>query len=88
MEKRNIIQIIQPTKCKNFTSLLLDVYAWLNMFRVSPRPSSEAYNCTKSLWFYMPLERRGWSGVGRGLPDHDQHRSNRFSPTACKTRGF
>jgi hypothetical protein len=34
------------------TSLLLDVYVWLNMFRVPLRPSSGAYNCTISLWFY------------------------------------
>jgi len=46
------IQINQPTRCSIFTSLLLDVYVWLNMFRVSPRPSSGAYNCTRSLWFY------------------------------------
>jgi hypothetical protein len=24
----------------------------LNMFRVPPRPSSGAYNCISSLWFY------------------------------------
>jgi len=41
------IQIIQPMKCNSFTSLLLDVYVWLNMFRASPRPSSGAYNCTR-----------------------------------------
>ena len=46
------IQIIQPTRCNSFTSLLLDVYVWLNMFRVSPHPSSGGYNCTRSLWFY------------------------------------
>jgi len=46
------IQIIQPTRCKNFTSLLLDFYVWLNMFRASPLPSSGANNCTRSLWFY------------------------------------
>jgi len=55
---------------------------WLNMFRASSRPSSGAYNCTRSLWF-LPLERGGWSVVGRGLADHDheQQRSSRFSPT-------
>jgi hypothetical protein len=26
------------------------------------------------------LESGGWSVVGRGLPDHDQRRSNRHSP--------
>jgi len=31
---------------------LLDVYVWLNMFRALPRPSSGAYNCISSLWFY------------------------------------
>ena len=45
-------QIYQPTRCNSFTSLLLDVYVWLNMFREPLRPSSGAYNCTKSLWFY------------------------------------
>jgi len=47
-----IIQIIQPTRCNSFTSLLLDVYVWLNMFRASPHPSLGAYNCIRSLWFY------------------------------------
>jgi hypothetical protein len=26
----------------------------------------------------LPLERKGWSVVGRGLADHDQQRSSRF----------
>jgi hypothetical protein len=47
------IQVIQPTRRNSFTSLLLDVYVWLNMFRASSRPSSGAYNCTKSPWFYL-----------------------------------
>ena len=34
------IQIKQPTKCHNFSSLLLDAYLELNMFRESSRPSS------------------------------------------------
>jgi len=72
-----LIQIIQPTRCNSFTSLLLDVYVWLNMFRASPRPPSGAYNCTRSLWFYHWGEATGtlWSG----LPDYDQQRSNCFS---------
>ena len=36
------IQINQPTRCNNFSSLLLDVYVQLNMFRASSRPSSGA----------------------------------------------
>jgi len=32
------IQIHQPTSCNNFSSLLLDVYVQLNVFRVSSRP--------------------------------------------------
>ena len=36
------IQIYQPTGCKNFSSLLLDVYVQLNMFRASSRPLSGA----------------------------------------------
>jgi len=46
------IQINQPTRCNSFTSLLLDVYVWLNMFQAPLRPSSGVYNCTRSLWFY------------------------------------
>jgi hypothetical protein len=46
------IQINYPTRCNNFTSLLLEIYVWLNMFRMLPRPSSGAYNCISSLWFY------------------------------------
>ena len=66
------IQIIQPTICSIFTSLLLDVYVWLRMFRASPRPSSGAYNCTGSLWFYRLREAAGALLVVV---------SNRFSPT-------
>jgi len=36
------LQINQPTRCNNFSSLLLDVYVQLNLFRVSSRPSSRA----------------------------------------------
>jgi len=46
------IKINQPTRCNSFTSVLLDVYVWLNMFRAPLRPSSGAYNCTRSLLFY------------------------------------
>jgi hypothetical protein len=53
------IQLMQPTRCNSFTSLLPDVYVWLNMFQASPRPSSGAYNCTRSLWFYCWREVAG-----------------------------
>jgi hypothetical protein len=36
----------------------------LNMFRAPPRPSSGAYNCINSLWFYL-----GSNLGGRGLAD-------------------
>ena len=42
-----------------FTSLLPEVYMCLNMFRASPRPSSGAYNYTRSLWFYRWREAVG-----------------------------
>jgi len=50
------------------------------MFRAFPRPSLGAYNCISSLWF-LALVRGASSVVGRGLPDHDQQRSNRHRPT-------
>jgi hypothetical protein len=54
-----MIQIIQPRRYNSFTSLLPDIYVWLNMFQASPRPSSVAYNCTRSLWFYRWREVAG-----------------------------
>jgi len=47
------------------------------MFRAPPRPSSGAYNCINSLWFYR------WSVVVAALlvVEHDQQRSNRHAPT-------
>jgi hypothetical protein len=50
--RKYTIQINQPTRRNSFTSLLLDVYVWLNMFRSPPRPSSGARICTSNLWFY------------------------------------
>jgi len=50
------------------------------MFRAIPRPSSGAYNCISSLWFYR-WTVGGSSVVGRGLPDHDQQRCYRHAPT-------
>jgi hypothetical protein len=47
-----MIQINQPTRRNSFTSLLLNVYEWLNMSRASLRPSLGAYNRTSNLWFY------------------------------------
>ena len=47
------IQINQPTRCNNFSSLLLDVYVQLNMFRGCPHAHhQELNNCSSSLWFY------------------------------------
>ena len=56
-----MIQINKPTICNSFTSLLLDVYVCFNVFRALPRPSSGAYNCISSLWFYR------WSVVVAAL---------------------
>jgi hypothetical protein len=75
-------QINQPTSCNSFTSSLLDVYVQLNMFRPSPRPSSGAYKCSSSLWFYR------WSVVVAALLfvvwPVTTLRSPRYN---CKTRG-
>ena len=53
------IQVNQLTRCSSFTGLLLDVYVWLNMFQAPLRPSSRAYNCIRSLWFYRSSEAVG-----------------------------
>ena len=57
-------QINQPTRCKNFSSLLFDVYVKLNMFRASSRPSSGAQQLQQQP-LVLPLERGGSSAVGR-----------------------
>ena len=68
------IQINQPTRCKNFSSLLLDVCLQLNMFRASSRPSSGAQQLRQHP-LVLPSERGDSSAVGRGRacrPDHYQ----------------
>jgi len=69
------IQINQPTRCSSFTSLLLDVYVWLNVFWASLCPSSGAYKCPSNLWFYRwKVEVAALLVVVWHLPDHDQQR--------------
>jgi hypothetical protein len=77
------IQINQPTRYKNFSSLLLDVYIQLNTFRASPRPSSGAQQVQYHP-LVLPLERGGSGAVGRGRasrPDHDQQHCYHHTPT-------
>jgi len=45
------------------------------MFRALPRPSSGAYNCISTLWFYH------WSVEVAALPDHNQQRCYHQAPT-------
>ena len=66
--KKRAIQMNQPTRCDNFSSLLLDVYVQLTMFRASSRPSSGAQQLQ---WqpLVLPLEGGDSSAVGRGRAD-------------------
>jgi hypothetical protein len=59
------IQMNQPTRCNNFSSLLLDVHLQLNMFRVSSRPSSGAQQLQQQ-HLVLQLECGGGSVVGHG----------------------
>jgi hypothetical protein len=66
-------QINQPTRCDNFSSLLLDVYVQLNVLRASSRPLSGAELQEQPL--FLPLERGESSAVGcgqAGRTDHNQ----------------
>ena len=77
------IQINQPTRCNNLSSLLLDVYVRLNMFRAPLRPSLEAQQLQKQP-LVLPLECGGISAVGHGRagwPDHDQQYCYHHAPT-------
>jgi hypothetical protein len=85
----HLIQINQPTRCKNFSSLLLNVYVQLNMFREFSPPSSGAQTTAIAV-SGLPLERGGSSAVGRGRagrPDHDQqhyyHHDPKVKPEAA-----
>jgi hypothetical protein len=59
-----LIQINQPTRCNNFSSLLLDVYLQINMFQVSSRPSSGAQQLHQQP-LVLPSERGDSSAVSR-----------------------
>jgi hypothetical protein len=76
-------QINQPTRCNNFSSLLLDVYSYvqLNMFRASSRPSSGAQQLQHQQLLVLPLERGGSSAVCSGRPDHDEQHCYHHTPT-------
>jgi hypothetical protein len=62
---QHTIQINQPTRCNDFSSLLLEIYVQLNMFRSSSRPSSEATTNAVAT-SGLPLELGDNSAVGRG----------------------
>ena len=64
----------QPTRCSNFSSLLLVVQIQLNMFRASSCPSSGS-TTTAVAASGLPSELGDSSAVGRGRagrPDHKQ----------------
>jgi hypothetical protein len=65
------IQIHQPTRCNNFSSLLLGVYVQLNMFQASSCPSSGATTIAVAA-SGLPPELGASSAVARGRPDHEQ----------------
>jgi hypothetical protein len=69
------IQINQPTSCNSFTSLLLDVYVWLNIFRAPLFHHQERTTALGASGFTVGEGRVGallvvvWQD---NLPDHDQ----------------
>jgi hypothetical protein len=58
------VQTNQPTRYNNFSSLLLDVYVQLNMFRAPSRSSSGPQLQYQPL--VLPSERGDSCAVGRG----------------------
>jgi hypothetical protein len=82
-------QINQPTRCKNVSSLLLEVYSYY-ISTCFGRPHShhqEINNCSSSLWFYS------WSVVvalllvvvGPSRPDHNQQHCYHHAPMVDPT---
>jgi len=74
-------QINQPFKCNNYSSLLLNVYVRLNMFRASSRPSSGTQQLQQQP-LVLPLERGDSSAVGRGR-QHCYHHAPTVKPEAA-----
>ena len=77
------IPINQPTRCNNFSSLELDIYVWLNMFRASSSPSSGVQPLQEHPLVF-PLEHGDSSALGRGRAsrsDHDQQHCYHHAPT-------
>ena len=70
-------QINQPTRCNKFSSLLLDIYSYVqfNMFRASSRPLSGAQQLQQQP-LVLPLERSGSSAVDRGWAGYDRQVRN------------
>jgi len=60
----------------------------LNMFRAPPRPSSGAYNCINSLWFYRWSVAVAALLAGSGRPAGQTTTNNAATATLQgKTRG-
>jgi hypothetical protein len=83
------IQVNHPTRCNNFSSLLLDIYLQLNMFRASSRPSSGSQQMQQQP-LVLPSEPGDSSAVVRGRagrPDHEQqhcyHNTPKVKPEAA-----
>ena len=77
------IQINQPTRRNNLSSLLLEVYLQSNIFRASSRPSSGAQQLQQHP-LVLPLGRGDSSVAGRGRaarPDHEQQHCYHQAPT-------
>jgi len=55
------------------------------MFRALPRPSSGAYNCISSLWFYR-WSVGGSNVVGRGLAGPARQRPTTLLPPPSKVK--
>jgi len=56
-------------------SLLFHIYVKLNMFRATHRPSSGAWNCTGSLWFFII----SWKVVGHVVGGRCQTMSTNYT---------
>jgi hypothetical protein len=66
-----MVTLIQFEQINQLYATVSQVYyltfrVWLNMFRAPLHPSSGAYNCINSLWFYR-RSVGGSSLIGRGL---------------------
>ena len=80
----NTIQINQPTRCNNFSSLFYSMFMYSSTCFGRPHAHHQVLNnCSRSIWFYRWIVEVAVMlvVVGSDRPDHDQQHCYHHVPT-------